>query len=295
MRFAPLSLVVALAASSGARAGEIAVDLAAPSAGVPGGALPFSLYRPAAAPPQGTRWPVLTLMAGTGSTERDWPNMGHVRETADALIAAGKIRPLVIAMPTGGRSWFVDNPDPGGEGMMATAVTRDLSAHVDATYPTAACRSGRAIAGLSMGGYGALLHAIDHNDDYVAAFSLSGALWAPMPEDPAIRAGRPVRMFQSAYGNPLDWKRFNALNLFPRIQKYLAEKPRASFYMAVGDDDFENLRAANRTFVDALAKGGVDVPFRSDPGGHEWTTWERQLGPALEWLDGRLSSSCGPQ
>ncbi len=274
-----------------ARASELSLELAAPSPGV-GGSLAFSLYKPAAEPPAGHRWPVLYLMAGTHSTNRDWPIMGHVQETVDTLIEDGKIKPLMIAMPTGDVSWFVDNPDPGGEGMMAQAMTRDLPAFIDATYPTLACRDGRAIAGLSMGGYGALLHAMDHPDEYSAAFSLSGALWAPAPDDPAERAKRPTRMFHGAYGDPIDWDRFNAWNVFPRIPAYLAAPQRASFYFAIGDDDFPSLRAANKTFVDALAKGGVNAPFRSDPGRHEWALWEKQFGPALEWLDQKISDHC---
>ncbi len=286
------ALCVFMAVNAPAGASELSLDLAAPSAGLPGGALSFSLYKPAAEPPSGHRWPVLYLMAGTHSTHRDWPTMGHVQETADALIASGRIAPLIIVMPTGGVSWFVDNPDPGGEGMMATAMTRDLPAFIDAHYPTRACRGGRAVAGLSMGGYGALLFAMDHPEEYAAAFSLSGALWLPMPDDPAARAKRPTRMFARAYGDPLDWTRFNRWNVFPRIPAYIADKNRSPFYFAVGEDDFPNLREANKIFVDALAKGGVAAPFRSDPGGHEWSTWERQLGPALEWQDGKLSRGC---
>ena len=273
-------------------ASELSLDLSAPSAGMPSGGLPFSLYKPAAEPPARRRWPTLYLMHGVNGAQRDWPIMGHVQQTVDTLIAAGRIKPLMIVMPWGGASWFVDNPDPGGAGMVSRAVTRDLPDFIEKNLPALACRGGRATGGLSMGGYGALLYAMDHPREYAAAFSLSGAIWAPMPDDPEAFAKRPTRMFHGSYGEPLDARRFNAWNLFPRLPAYIADKDRTPFYFAVGDDDFASLRNANKAIVAALADGGVAAPFRSDPGRHDWALWEKQLAPALEWLDGKLSRDC---
>jgi S-formylglutathione hydrolase FrmB len=292
----PCSEVLALLASfvmtiPAARAGEILSDQEAPSPAL-GHALPYSIYEPAKTPPPGQRWPVLYLLHGVNGTDSDWPVMGHVRETADALIADGRIKPLAIVMPNGGNSWFVDNPDPGGTGMMARAVTRDLVDHIDAAYPTLACRGGRAIGGVSMGGYGALLASMDHRDEYGAAISLSGALWLPMPDDEATRAKRPTRMFHGAYGDPLDWRRFNAWNVFLHVPAYVADPLRTPFYMTVGDADYPSLRNANAVFVDEIATGGATTPFRTDPGHHDWTLWSNELGPALEWLDGKLADHC---
>ena len=275
-----------------ARASELTLDLSAPSPGMASGALPFSLYKPAAEPPMGHRWPALYLMHGVNGTQRDWPIMGRVQRTVDTLIAEGRIKPLMIVMPWGGASWYVDNPDPGGAGMVARAVTRDRPDFIERTQPVLACRAGRATGGLSMGGYGALLHAMDHPREYAAAFSLSGAIWAPMPDDPEAAAKRPTRMFHGSFGDPLEAGRFNQWNIFRRVPAYLADKDRTPFYFAVGDDDFASLRNANKTLVAELAAGGVEAPFRSDPGRHEWGLWEKQLAPALEWLDGKLSGDC---
>jgi S-formylglutathione hydrolase FrmB len=273
-----------------AQAGEILPE-SAPSPAL-GHAIPYLLYRPDGEPPAGHGWPVLYLLHGLGGNERDWTSLGKAQQTLDRLIAAGRIKPLIVVMPMGGSSWYVDNPDPGGEGLMAEALTRDLVAHVDRIHPTARCRSARAIGGLSMGGYGALLYAFDHPHLYSAAFSLSGSLFRPMPEDTDERARRITRMFNIAFGTPFDWRRFNGWNLFLKLPAYVASPHRAALYLAVGDRDFPSLIAGNAAFSETLQRAGVTVPYRVDPGGHDWTLWSSQLGPALEWLDRHLSPRC---
>src|SRR5439155_1609994 len=125
----------------------------------------------------GRRWPVLYLFHGLNGTERDWAEAGRAKETLDRLIEARRIEPLLVVMPMAGNGWYVDNPDPGGAGRLAEAFAGDLVDHVDASLPTAACRAARGAGGLSMGGYGALLYAMDHPDRYAAAFSLSGSVF----------------------------------------------------------------------------------------------------------------------
>ena len=113
-----------------------------------------------------------------------------------------------------------------------------------------------------------------------------------MPDTEEERAKRPTRMFRGAYGEPLDWRRFNGWNVFPRIAAYAADPHRTPFRLAMGDDDFGNLRAMNRVFVDQLAERGVVVPLEVDPGGHEWRVWAAQLPRFLQWLGTKLESHC---
>jgi enterochelin esterase family protein len=277
--------------ASGGNAGEIAFGLHAPSPAL-GRDILYTLYRPTA--PEGARLPVLYLFHGANGTERDWTEAGRAKETLDRLIDGGRIKPLIVIMPMAGNSWYVDNPDPGGAGPMSQALTRDLVAHVEGTYGTLACRDGRAVGGLSMGGYGALLYAMDNPDRYVAAVSLSGSVFRPMPTDRDPDAPPPRRAFRGAFGDPFDRARFNAANLFPRIGAYAARPDRPALFLAVGDDDFPRLKDGNVAFQSALAEAGVGVPLRHDPGEHVWPLWAAQLEPALLWLDAHLAARCDP-
>lgn len=254
--------------------------------------IPYVLYRPAKAPAPGERWPVLYLFHGLDGSERDWVEAGKAAETLDRLIEAKRIAPLLVVMPMAGNSWYVDNPDEGGLGLVEQAMTQDLVAHIDSAEPTASCREGRALGGLSMGGYGAILYAMDQPRRYAAAFSFSGSLFRPMPDDPQARAARPVHMFRGAYGAPVDAARFNRWNAFLRLPAYVADADRPPFYLAIGDSDFPGLKQGNELFARLLAEAGVAVPFRTDPGGHVWPLWAEQLGPALEWLSPKLSGRC---
>jgi enterochelin esterase family protein len=290
LRSVALAFAIGLAARA-AEAGEVRFGLAAPSPAL-GHEIPYVLYEPAPAPAPGQRWPVLYLLHGLGDDERAWVTLGRAAETLDRLIAAGKLKPLLVAIPMARDSWYVDNADPGGRGLVAQALSRDLVDHIDRTYPTAACRAGRALGGLSMGGYGTLLYAMDNPRRYAAAFSFSGSLFHPMPEGEMAEAGRSTHMFRAAFGEPFDPRRFNRWNLFRRLPAYIADPQRPALYLAVGDNDFPRLKEGNIAFHRALADAGVETPFRIAPGGHDWALWSAELAPALEWLDRHLSPTC---
>lgn len=164
-------------------AGIVEYDLEAPSPTL-GRTIPYAVYKPFPFPAEGERWPVVYLLHGLTGADGDWFTWGNLAPILDRAIADGRIPPVVVVAPGAGDSWYVDNPDPGGLGLIDTAFAVDLVAAIDASLPTAACREGRAIGGVSMGGAGAILQAINHPQTYVAAMSFSGALHRPMqPND----------------------------------------------------------------------------------------------------------------
>lgn len=218
--------------------------------------------------------------------------MGHIAETLDAAIAAGTVRPLLVVMPMGGNSWYVDDADPGGAGPMARALTTDLVRAIDLHYPTVACRSGRAIGGLSMGGYGALLYAFDRPDLYAAAISLSGSIFREMPEDAEARRLRFTGMFGSVFGDPFDWRRFNGWNLFPRVARLRDASALPAVWLEAGDTDFLQLLNGSVALHIALLRAGAESELRVLDGGHEWPVWAEAIGPALAWLSPRLDAAC---
>lgn len=254
----------------------------------------FDVYLPAAAPPPGKRWPVLYLLHGGGPGEADWLDAGGLAETMDRGIATGRIPPMIVVTPFAGDSWYVDNPDPGGAGLMSTALTRDLVRAVDAQYPTAACRQGRAVAGLSTGGYGALLFAFNHPRQYRAAISLSGSISPPITAQMKTRLKRANRLYDGAFGVPFNPRRFNALNLFPRAARLgAAGAPKPAVYLDAGDQDPGGIVQGTTELHLALLRRKVDSTLRIVDGRHTWALWRRELGPALEWLGPKLDPTCG--
>ena len=265
---------------------------AAPSP-VLGRPIPYAVYIPEEAPKAGERWPVVYLLHGLTGADGDWFTWGNLATILDRLIASGAIQPLVVVAPGAGDSWYVDNPDAGSLGRMETALTTDLIAAIDARLPTAACREGRAIGGLSMGGYGALFLSLRHPDLFKAAISLSGAIAEPMrPGDPRLSASFVRDLYKGAYGDPIDRDRFNSLNLFTIVAATPAGSNPPEIWMAIGKQDYPELIRAGAGLAKALQAQGYAVESRGGEGRHFWDYWQRAIEPALIWLSPQLSARC---
>jgi enterochelin esterase family protein len=287
---AAVLLSLATAAVAGGRV-ETGVALPSPTLGHP---IVASVYLPEGAGTTDTpRLPVLYLFHGLGGRESDWVGAGDIAATLDREIAAGRVRPMIVVMPMAGDTWYVD--DPAGAHPMETAFTTDLVAAVDARYRTAACRTGRATGGLSMGGYGALLYAFDRPDLYSAAISLSGSIFSPIPEGAPMRPGPPVTVFGAAFGEPFDRDRFNAATLFPKVPVVAAAPARPAVFLTAGDDDFLTLVEGTVRLHLALKRAGMDSEMRIFDGRHDWANWKAAIVPALAWLSPRLDPTCGAE
>jgi enterochelin esterase family protein len=134
-------------------------------------AMPYRVYLPPGYAESTRRYASLYLLHGMGGSNREWQDLG-VASVADRLIAAGQIAPLIIVMPEGARSYWVDQASGGEQWGRYTAV--DLVREIDATYRTLTRARSRAIGGLSMGAHGALQLALNYPGEFgaVGAHSL---------------------------------------------------------------------------------------------------------------------------
>src|SRR5215207_4796068 len=160
-----------------------------------GDTLPVTVYVPASAAP-GEGWPVLYLLHGLGGSERDWVEFGGVQATLDRLIRSGRIRPMMVVMPGAGSSWYVDSAQLGGPGNFESAIGDDMPRAIEARFPVSESASQRAIAGISMGGYGALRIALKRPESFAAVASMSGALWHNLPMVQESLSGEPYNKYR---------------------------------------------------------------------------------------------------
>ena len=255
--------------------------------------IPYAVYIPADAPAAGERWPVLYLLHGLRGRDGDWFTWGNLSTILDRMIESGAIPPMVVVAPGAGDSWYVDNPDPGGLGLIETAITSDLIDVIDKRLPTAACREGRAIGGVSMGGYGAILLALRHPDLFRAAIGLSSAVADPMrPGDPRLHASFIRDLYSGAYGDPIDPDRFNANNLFRVAETAPVGPVRPEFWLAIGQGDYPELIGAGQRLAALLKRRGFVVEQRRGEGRHFWDYWQQEIEPALLWLAPKLARQC---
>lgn len=132
----------------------------------------------------GTYYPVVYLLHGFGGTDTYFKGLYDVGEILDEMIAAGQIKPMIVATPNAinnlGGSFYTNSPDFGtGQsyaGRMQDFVTDEVTHVVDSVFNTYEDRNHRGIAGHSMGGYGAVKLAMLRNDLYGSAASMSGPL-----------------------------------------------------------------------------------------------------------------------
>ena len=145
----------------------------------------YAVYLPSGYESSGLHYPVLYLLHGNGQNLNSWVRDGRIQPTVDALIEHKEMPPAIIVMPDAGTTWFVDRKEK-----METAFLRDLIPDVEREFRTITTRSGRLIAGLSMGAYGAMRFALKYPEMFAAAGLLSPAIYDPLPPDEFERAPR---------------------------------------------------------------------------------------------------------
>lgn len=144
------------------------------------------------------RYPVLYLLHGYMQNYTVWGrNLG-------AAFYARNIGELIVVMPDAGNSWYINYAESAGgqRNHWEDHVIEDVIGYVDANFRTHARREGRAIAGLSIGGYGALMLALRHPDMFVSVASTSGALTHARQRADAIAQQRPAPQSRTAADSP---------------------------------------------------------------------------------------------
>lgn len=242
--------------------------------------LKYALYLPAEK--SGTL-PVLFLLHGLGGNERNWEEMGRISETADRLIAEGALPPLGIVMPDGGDSWYVNSQKHGN---YENALLRDLVPETEARHDLGKSRNRRAVAGLSMGGYGAFRLAFRVPDRFLLTAGLSAAIFPDLATDMDV-TDQQLGFFKGAFGTPFEVARFNRENFFSGIPGLTAQKRRPHIYITVGDDDGFGLYRGNIALYLALREAQVPVEFRMTDGDHSWQLWRQEIETVLRYY-GRL-------
>jgi putative tributyrin esterase len=264
-----LFTTVALQAVPFARAeGSQTVEFAA--AHLDGRTMKFNLILPRDYASSERKFPVLYLLHGFTGHHDDW-----VKQTGIEEYAAGYEE--IIVMPEGENSWYVNNyADP--KMRWEDYMIFDLIPYVDQHYRTEAARGGRAIAGLSMGGYGAMMLGLKHPDLFSAVASLSGALASARTafldpiSDPKIR-----QLFLDIFGPPDNPSR-TAVDPFQLIRGIPADQ-MPQLYLAIGSSDF--LLRENREFIRLLTDLKITFEYREVEGRHEWPVWDSQIKEVL--------------
>ena len=226
-----------------------------------GASLRFEAYLPADYATSGRRYPVVYFLHGLPAGPTAYHGASFVERALDRLG-----RPAILVAPQGSRR---PQGDPEYLGRWEQAIARELPRVVDSRFRTIRSREGRALVGLSAGGYGAMLLALHHLDEFAVIESWSGYFH---PTNPAGTA--PLDLGSSAAN-----ARASAHTYVPTLKRTLKQKPTfIGFYVGRDDDRF---RDENKELDRELSGAGVPHVFRIYPGGHEQSVWATH---APEWL-----------
>lgn len=210
-----------------------------------GQAVKVNVYLPAGFE-RGQALPVLWLLHGGGMDADQWFRTGHVERYADRLIASGRVRPFVIVMPSSnGRRY---------DGPAERFIVDELPAWLQARYGLAPTRAQSAIAGMSLGGYGAVKLPLAAPQRWGHAHALAG--WYP---------DELIAEVKRAGGLPVE------------------------LVLRCGTED--DLLPGNRALLAALPRR---PDYREDPGGHSFHYWSQVTEEMLTGVDAFFRAGAQP-
>lgn len=216
------------------------------------------------------KFPVLYLLHGYSDDHTIWQRRTSIERFVRDLN-------LAVIMPAVDRSFYTDMAR--GKNYW-TFVSEELPGLVRAFFPISVTRKDTFVAGLSMGGYGALKLALTYPDRYAAAASLSGALDISQ----IIQApGRDWRNEMKSIFGDLKKVVGGSNDLFALATNVAnSKRKRIPLFICCGTEDF--LCESNRRFKEHANTLGLNLTYEEEPGIHEWGYWDQKIQRVLEWL-----------
>jgi putative tributyrin esterase len=275
---APPTAVVAAAVIEAATAGLRPVEDRVVESAALGRRMSYRVILPPGYNDSLRRFPTLYLLHGLTGNYRDW-------ESRTNVFRYSRDHEVLIVMPDGEDSWYTDSQGtPAAK--FESYIARDLIADVDRTYRTIGTRHGRAIAGLSMGGYGAMKFGLKYPNLFMFAGSFSGALAAGQASFTGGRNEKLAKELLTIYGPAESQTRVDNDLLLVLEKANVTALP--FIYVDCGTED--GLLASNRAFVAALQTKKAKYEYRELPGAHTWDYWDRQVAQLLDVLARKLAT-----
>jgi len=229
-----------------------------------------------------TRFPVLYLLHGLTGHSSDWLEKTRVAGYATHY-------DLFIVMVEGGNGWYTDSATVPAD-KFESYILSELIPDVEKRFRVSTQREGRAIAGLSMGGYGAMKFGLKHPEMFAMAASMSGAFgaasWTEKElKDPGVIRDSLLQTFGAA-----DSPTRAANDVFKLAREVSAKKiaPLPYLYFDCGTEDF--LFNNNRELASLFVELKIPHEYRQLPGTHAWPYWDAQVQAILGLAAERLRS-----
>lgn len=244
----------------------------------------YSIYLPAGYETTRRSYPVLYLLHGYGDDDTAWIHFGELAQILDDAIARREATPMIVVMPDAGVSWYMNSFD--GSLKWEDYFIKEFIPYIESRFRVHPSRSSRAIAGLSMGGYGALLQSLHHPDLFGSCAALSSAVrtdaqiqalteqewqrraqaWGPDPKGtarltPHLEANNPLKLMAAG-----DVEKLKSIR----------------WYLDCGDED--HLLPGNLALYQIMRDRDIPLSLRVRGGGHVWSYWRSGLPAVLSFV-----------
>ena len=240
----------------------------------------FNVVLPASYYSNEERYTTLYLLHGYSGNQDDWV-------TRTGLIEYMRNYNIIIITPDGKNSWYTNSPDLKNRNY-EDYIIKELIPTVENKYRTLSTRHGRAIAGLSMGGYGAAKLGLKYPGTFYYAASFSGAIQFPGKMEEIAKMGTSKNStydLKEAFGETRSshWEKNDPFILVDSLKNPMSIP---YLYFSVGKDDpLIGLVDANRALTEKLRKKGCQYEYHESPGVHNWIFWDKEINELLRKLD----------
>jgi S-formylglutathione hydrolase FrmB len=228
------------------------------------------------------RYAVVYLLHGLTGKFDDWTNRTKLAEYAAKY-------DYIIVTPEGNNGWYSDSGSVPND-KYESYIVQELMPEIDKNFRTVADKNHRAVAGLSMGGYGSIKFGLKYPEKFALVGSFSGALMAASLTEKMLGNGWKVLTdsITSIYGAE-DSPTRAANDVFKLVREMPAEKAKTLpfIYLDCGTED--GLISTNREFSNLLLEKKIPHESRELPGKHDWIFWDAQVQEFLELSEKYIS------
>jgi S-formylglutathione hydrolase FrmB len=278
-----LFLIAASSASAQSR-----IDCSALNSRILKQVIRYCVYLPAgydagAAEHPARRYPVLYFLHGLGDNEQTLFNSGGWT-LVDDLRNQHKMGDFLIVAPEGRRTFYINSAD--GSVRYNDFFLQEFIPHIESKYRIHSGRAGRAISGISMGGYGALRFAFAHPELFSAVSAQSAALITESPQalDSASQTGAPLASVLGAvFGKPINVAHWNANSPLVLAKRNAPALRKTAIYFNCGQDDNYGFEKGAAALHEELQKESVKHEYHAYPGDHSLTYFLSHFTEVMEF------------
>jgi enterochelin esterase-like enzyme len=245
----------------------------------------YSIYLPPGYANPEKHYPVLYLLHGFKGDHTSWIKQGDINKIMDRGIAKGEIEPMIIIIPDGKYYWYIN--DYQSKARYEDFMFKELLPFIDRTYRTISNREHRAVAGLSMGGYGSLVWAMHHPDKFSYCIALSASMFT---QEGLVSMPNPLFTYMSLlYGAP------EAIGQDRITQHFIENSPvdmaqnnptdslkAVKWFIDCGNQD--QLSEVNKKLHEIFIERNIDHIYHAYDGKHNWKFWREGIYQGLKFM-----------